>query len=124
MQCTLADDFGGSSVHTDGVRECSRYLYKNRYMLEISAAIASLPDSGAGATFYARQVSKMISGPADNQVAAVIHRLAAAGLLEEIGKIGQGNHVYYRRKTSSAWDAACTLLREFQGADVATGEEM
>lgn len=91
----------------DPVKHVSLGLFGNKHRLEVAAAVAAVPE---GEWLYARAIADA-SGVRENQVGAILKKLAEAGLLtQESFPRGGGQPIHYSRVPCPAWGLVTELL--------------
>jgi hypothetical protein len=103
-------------MEIEAIRDVSRQLFGNRYMLEVAAVIGTTTE-GAEQVVYSRQISKQIDGPADNQVLQAVHKLAAAGILMPITEKADTRSTRYSVASSLFWDFSQRMLAELMARE-------
>ena len=84
----------------------SRAVFRNKHALDVLAAIAARSDDE---WLYARMIAD-VSGVRENQVGAILKRLAAADLLRQMTSGGGGGQkILYDRVDSPLWTLATEL---------------
>jgi DNA-binding IclR family transcriptional regulator len=93
-------------LRVDEIRDRSKNIFGNRYMLEVCAALAEVQER--------TNLSSLIgdSGMSPSVYFGPLHRLAEVGLLENEPRAGDGRRDrWYRPKPSGLWAAAGELRR-------------
>jgi hypothetical protein len=91
---------------SDGHAERSAALFNNRHLVTVVGAIAQIRDDDG---FTTRRIA-VATGLPDSLVRPVIHRLLAAGILEEAHRLpGSRGATYFRTANKSAWTALQAL---------------
>jgi hypothetical protein len=90
----------------DEIRDRSKNIFGNRYMLEVCAALADVQER--------TNLSSLIgeSGMSPSLYFGPLRRLAEVGLLEDDSRAGDGRRErWFRPKPSGLWAAAVELKR-------------
>ncbi len=90
---------------TQSVRDFSRALFNNAYVLEVAAAIAGFADGAFTSTQVARRL-----GVERNVVATALAHLEKAALIKRAHS--DGRHRPFERQPSAFWTCAEQLVQE------------
>lgn len=98
------------AVHDDEVRDRSKYVFGNRYMLEVCAALGGVSDR----TNLTGLVTG--SGLSPSLYVSPLHRLSLVGLLEFEARAGDDRRErWFRPMPSALWAAAQELSGQAPG---------